>query len=156
MFAVGFEHPDWYNGFEHDPEEAARVRVGLLRELAATGETLVATHLSFPSVYHVAVSGDAFRGLVQKRPISGNRTDRQRSHRFRQVGEDGYALIPGEPRVPQQFQPVGLRLARQQFRRALPHALGAFTPNEPTMVQKELQQSQVILPQMTPQEEIAP
>jgi hypothetical protein len=29
------EHPDWYNGFEHDPEEAARVRVRLLRELAA-------------------------------------------------------------------------------------------------------------------------
>src|SRR5258707_909807 len=27
VFQVGFEHPDWYNGFEHDPEEAARVRV---------------------------------------------------------------------------------------------------------------------------------
>jgi len=61
VFAVGFEHPEWYNGFEHDPEEAARVRVGLLRELAATGEALVATHLSFPSVCHVAVAGDAFR-----------------------------------------------------------------------------------------------
>ena len=35
VFQVGFEHPDWYNGFEHDPEEAARVRVRLLRELAA-------------------------------------------------------------------------------------------------------------------------
>jgi hypothetical protein len=23
VFAVGFDHPDWYNGFEHDPEEAA-------------------------------------------------------------------------------------------------------------------------------------
>ena len=61
VFAVGFEHPDWYNGFEHDPEEAARVRVRLLRELAATGESLVATHLSFPSVCHVAVAGDVFR-----------------------------------------------------------------------------------------------
>jgi glyoxylase-like metal-dependent hydrolase (beta-lactamase superfamily II) len=61
VFAVGFDHPDWYNGFEHDPEEAARVRVGLLRELAATGEPLVATHLSFPSVCHVAVAGDVFR-----------------------------------------------------------------------------------------------
>ena len=47
VFAVGFDHPEWYNGFEHDPEEAARVRVRLLRELAATGEPLVATHLSF-------------------------------------------------------------------------------------------------------------
>jgi glyoxylase-like metal-dependent hydrolase (beta-lactamase superfamily II) len=61
VFAVGFEHPDWYNGFEHDPEESVRVRLGLLRELAATGEALVATHLSFPSVCHVAVAGDAFR-----------------------------------------------------------------------------------------------
>jgi glyoxylase-like metal-dependent hydrolase (beta-lactamase superfamily II) len=61
VFQVGFEHPDWYNGFEHDPEEAARVRVDLLRELAATREPLVATHLSFPSVCHVAVAGDAFR-----------------------------------------------------------------------------------------------
>jgi glyoxylase-like metal-dependent hydrolase (beta-lactamase superfamily II) len=61
VFAVGFEHPDWLNGFEHDPEEAARVRVRLLRELAASGELLVATHLPFPSVGHVAVDGDAFR-----------------------------------------------------------------------------------------------
>ena len=61
VFQVGFEHPEWYNGFEHDPEEAARVRVHLLRELAATGGLLVATHMPFPSVGHVAVDGDAFR-----------------------------------------------------------------------------------------------
>ncbi|WP_292189175.1 MBL fold metallo-hydrolase [Mesorhizobium sp.] len=61
VFAVGFEHPDWYNGFEHDPEEAARVRAQLLRELAETGELLVATHMPFPSVGHVAVDGDVFR-----------------------------------------------------------------------------------------------
>jgi glyoxylase-like metal-dependent hydrolase (beta-lactamase superfamily II) len=61
VFAVGFDHPDWHNGFEHDPEEAARVRIRLLRELAATGELLVATHMPFPSVGHVAVAGDAFR-----------------------------------------------------------------------------------------------
>jgi len=61
VFAVGFEHPDWYNGFEHDPEEAARVRTRLLRELAGTGELLVATHLPFPSVGRVAAAGDAFR-----------------------------------------------------------------------------------------------
>ncbi|WFP65815.1 MBL fold metallo-hydrolase [Mesorhizobium sp. WSM4904] len=61
VFTVGFEHPDWYNGFEHDPEEAARVRVRLLRELAETGELLVATHMPFPSVGHVAVDGDVFR-----------------------------------------------------------------------------------------------
>lgn len=61
VFAVGFEHPDWYNGFEHDPAEAARIRVELLRELAETGELLVATHLPFPSVGHVAVDGETFR-----------------------------------------------------------------------------------------------
>lgn len=61
VFAVGFDHPDWHNGFEHDPEEAARVRIRLLRELAETGEMLVATHLPFPSVGRVAVEGDAFR-----------------------------------------------------------------------------------------------
>jgi glyoxylase-like metal-dependent hydrolase (beta-lactamase superfamily II) len=61
VFQVGFEHPDWHNGFEHDPDEAARVRVRLLRELAANRESLVATHLSFPSVCHVAEDGDAFR-----------------------------------------------------------------------------------------------
>jgi glyoxylase-like metal-dependent hydrolase (beta-lactamase superfamily II) len=61
VFAVGFEHPDWYNGFEHDPEEAARVRIRLLRDLAETGGLLVATHMPFPSVGHVAVAGDAFR-----------------------------------------------------------------------------------------------
>ncbi|KRE00684.1 MBL fold metallo-hydrolase [Bosea sp. Root670] len=61
VFAVGFEHPDWHNGFEHDPEEAARVRIRLLTELAETGEQLVATHLPFPSVGRVAADGDTFR-----------------------------------------------------------------------------------------------
>src|SRR5262249_14815605 len=61
VFAVGVDHPQGYHGLRHHPHEAARVRVRLLRELAATGEALVATHLSFPSVCHVAVAGDAFR-----------------------------------------------------------------------------------------------
>jgi len=61
VFAVGFDQPEWHNGFEHDPEEAARVRIRLLRELAESGELLVATHMPFPSVGHVAASGDAFR-----------------------------------------------------------------------------------------------
>ncbi|TXN46592.1 MBL fold metallo-hydrolase [Methylobacterium sp. WL7] len=61
IFPVGFDQPDWHNGFEHDPEEAARVRIRLLRELAGTREQLVATHLPFPSVGRVAVDGDVFR-----------------------------------------------------------------------------------------------
>jgi len=61
VFQDHFDRPDWYNAFDHDPEEAVRVRVRLLRELAANRESLVATHLSFPSVCHVAVAGDVFR-----------------------------------------------------------------------------------------------
>ena len=50
VFQVGFDQP-----------EAARVRVKFLRELAANRELLVATHLPFPSLSHVAVDGDTFR-----------------------------------------------------------------------------------------------
>jgi glyoxylase-like metal-dependent hydrolase (beta-lactamase superfamily II) len=64
LFPVGFDHPDWHNGFEHDPEESVRVRVRLLQEAAASGELLVATHLPFPSVGRVAVDGDAFRWVA--------------------------------------------------------------------------------------------
>jgi glyoxylase-like metal-dependent hydrolase (beta-lactamase superfamily II) len=61
IFPVGFEHPDWQNGFEHDPEEATRVRLRLLREIAESGALLIAAHLPFPSVCRVAVEGDVFR-----------------------------------------------------------------------------------------------
>ncbi|AVJ27816.1 MBL fold metallo-hydrolase [Achromobacter spanius] len=61
IFPVGFDHPEWHNGFEHDPEESARVRVALFRELAGNKGLLVAAHLPFPSVGRVAVDGDAFR-----------------------------------------------------------------------------------------------
>jgi glyoxylase-like metal-dependent hydrolase (beta-lactamase superfamily II) len=61
VFPNHFDHPDWHNAFDHDPEEAVRVRVRLLKELAATGEPVVAGHLPFPSVGRVAVAGDVFR-----------------------------------------------------------------------------------------------
>jgi glyoxylase-like metal-dependent hydrolase (beta-lactamase superfamily II) len=64
LFPVAFEHPDWQNGFEHDPEESIRVRVRLLQEAAASGELFVATHLPFPSVGRIAVDGDAFRWVA--------------------------------------------------------------------------------------------
>lgn len=64
IFPVGFDHPDWHNGFEHDPEESVRVRLRLLHDAAATGELLVATHLPFPSVGRVAIDGDAFRWVA--------------------------------------------------------------------------------------------
>ena len=61
VLPASFDNPDWHNGFEHDPEEATRVRIRLLSELASTGEPMVATHLPFPSVCHVAAEGDVFR-----------------------------------------------------------------------------------------------
>jgi glyoxylase-like metal-dependent hydrolase (beta-lactamase superfamily II) len=64
IFPVGFDHPDWHNGFEHDPEESVRVRVRLLRDAEATGELLVATHLPFPSVGRVKSDGDVFRWVA--------------------------------------------------------------------------------------------
>jgi glyoxylase-like metal-dependent hydrolase (beta-lactamase superfamily II) len=60
VFHNHFERPDWYNAFDHDPEEAVRVRIRLLRELAESRELLVAAHVSFP-FGRVAVAGDAFR-----------------------------------------------------------------------------------------------
>lgn len=61
VFPPGFENPEWHNGFDHEPEEAVRVRIRLLRELAETGELLLASHLTFPSAGRVAVAGDVFR-----------------------------------------------------------------------------------------------
>jgi glyoxylase-like metal-dependent hydrolase (beta-lactamase superfamily II) len=61
VFPDHFERPDWYNAFDHDPEEAVRVRRQLLHDLAITGEPLVATHVSFPSLGRVSLTGDTFR-----------------------------------------------------------------------------------------------
>lgn len=61
LFQPGFDKPDWHNGFDHAPEETARIRIRLLTELAANDGQLLATHLPFPSACHVAVDGDHFR-----------------------------------------------------------------------------------------------
>jgi glyoxylase-like metal-dependent hydrolase (beta-lactamase superfamily II) len=58
---VGVECPEWQNAFDHEPEDATRVRLGLLREAAETGEMFLASHLSFPALGRVAVDGKAFR-----------------------------------------------------------------------------------------------
>ena len=61
LVPLGIECPEWQNGFDHEPEEATRVRVGLLREAAETGELFMASHLSFPALGRVAVDGNAYR-----------------------------------------------------------------------------------------------
>lgn len=60
VFQDHFDRPDWFNAFDHDPEEAVRVRVDLLREFASTREMLVAAHVSFP-YGRVAPAGAIFR-----------------------------------------------------------------------------------------------
>ncbi|MHA6202961.1 MBL fold metallo-hydrolase [Dyella soli] len=61
LVPVGVECPEWQNAFDHEPEEATRVRIRLLKEAAATGELFMASHLSFPTLGRVAVDGKAFR-----------------------------------------------------------------------------------------------
>ena len=83
VFAPGFDNPEWQNGFEHDPEEAARVRIQLLRELAATAR-VVGGH---PSAVPVGLPrGDRRRclpvctrhvGLLTKRRTGGGAVSRR-------------------------------------------------------------------------------
>jgi len=61
IFEVGFDHPEWQNGFEHEPEVATDVRIALLNEAAETGAMLAAAHIAFPSIGHIAKNGNGFR-----------------------------------------------------------------------------------------------
>ncbi|OLL28625.1 MBL fold metallo-hydrolase [Burkholderia sp. SRS-W-2-2016] len=61
IFEVGFDNPQWQNGFEHEPEVATDVRIALLNEAAETGALLAAAHVAFPSIGHVAKNGETFR-----------------------------------------------------------------------------------------------
>ncbi|MGU7816083.1 MBL fold metallo-hydrolase [Burkholderia sp. AW49-1] len=61
IFEVNFDHPDWQNGFEHDPQAATNVRIALFNEAAETGAMLAAAHVAFPSIGHIARDGDGFR-----------------------------------------------------------------------------------------------
>ena len=61
IFEVGFDNPEWQNGFEHEPEVAVDVRIALLNEAAETGSMLAAAHIAFPSIGHIAKNGDGFR-----------------------------------------------------------------------------------------------
>ena len=65
------------------------------------------------------------------------------------------ASVPREPRVPQEFQPVSMRLTRQQLRGTFPDSTGVCTAQVPAVIQEELKQRQVVLPQAPPREEVA-
>ncbi|SAL00046.1 beta-lactamase domain-containing protein [Caballeronia fortuita] len=61
IFEVNFDNPDWQNGFEHDPEACVDVRIALFDDAAETGALLAAAHVAFPSIGHVAKSGEGYR-----------------------------------------------------------------------------------------------
>ncbi|WP_109483667.1 MBL fold metallo-hydrolase [Paraburkholderia sp. C35] len=61
IFDVGFDNPNWQNGFEHDPEMSVDVRIALLDEAAETGALLAAAHVAFPSVGHIAKNRAGYR-----------------------------------------------------------------------------------------------
>ena len=61
VFPPGFDCPQWHNGFDQEPEVTVRVRLGLFRELASTGQPLVLTHVPFPAAGHVGMTRDVFR-----------------------------------------------------------------------------------------------
>src|SRR6266404_3036833 len=69
---------------------------------------------------------------------------------------EGRRSVPQGIRQTEQFQPVGMRLAGQQFRWAAVDALGVLAAEEAAVVEEELQQVQIIRSQVTPQEEIVP
>jgi hypothetical protein len=78
--------------------EAARVRVRLLQELAATREALVATHLPFPSICHVAVAANAFRCVPAVWDYCGGLLpQRKRSGLIEGLDPDGGRIIIGYP-----------------------------------------------------------
>src|SRR6266478_1035440 len=65
-------------------------------------------------------------------------------------------LLPAEESIPQQFQPVRVRLARQQFPGALVYPVGMLAPQEPPVIEEELQQLQVVCSQVPPQRDVVP
>ena len=83
-------------------------------------------------------------------------TDSERCRHSAGVGigwPDG--LIPREPDVAEHFQPVGVSFAGQQFRRAFADPFRPLTPQEAMVVEKELEQGQIVRSQMAAQEEVA-
>ncbi|GAB2491107.1 MBL fold metallo-hydrolase [Comamonas humi] len=61
IFEVGFDHPEWQNGFEHEPEVATAVRMRLLNDAAESGALLAAAHVAFPSIGHITKTSQNFR-----------------------------------------------------------------------------------------------
>ena len=100
--------------------------------------------------------------MVQKRPFSGNTwdlsADPDRSRALQRVYASPWLPCWGFSSARTACTPEApaseLRLTRQQLRRTLADSTGVFTAQVPAVVQEELQQRQVVLPQLPPQEEV--
>ena len=69
------------------------------------------------------------------------------------AGRDG--SVAGEPGVAEHFQPVGVSFAGQQFRRAFADPFRPLTPQEAMVVEKELEQGQIVRSQLAAQLDLA-
>src|SRR5271166_4141307 len=101
--------------------------------------------------------------MVQKRPFSGNTRDLSADPDRSRVGAGlrdprltcwGFssartACTPGVPASERAAHPSATP-------RGFPDSTGVFTAQVPAVVQEELQQRQVVLPQLPPQEEVGP
>jgi glyoxylase-like metal-dependent hydrolase (beta-lactamase superfamily II) len=58
---VSFEHPGWWSGTDLDQQMAERSRRMILDLVAEERSMILAYHLSFPGLGHVARAGDAYR-----------------------------------------------------------------------------------------------
>ena len=65
------------------------------------------------------------------------------------------ASVPREPRVTKKLQPVSVRLTRQQLRRTSADSNRFIPAHLTVVVQEELKQYQVVVPQLPPQAEVA-
>ena len=54
-------HPDWYLGFDADPEQTVRTRRDLLDLAAREGYLVIAYHPPFPGLGRIEADGDAWR-----------------------------------------------------------------------------------------------
>src|SRR3954469_2978889 len=72
------------------------------------------------------------------------------------VGRPVGLSVPREPRVPQEPQPVSVRLAGHQLSGAPLYPAGGFTAQVSAVVQEELEQRQVVATQLPSQEEVGP
>src|SRR5437660_5913138 len=93
-------------------------------------------------------------GLVQIRRFSGNSTDDERhlTGQGSQRGAPTTVLGAAEEGVAEQLQPMWVRLPCQELGRGLTLAVGAIAAFQPSVVQVELQQGQIVRAQVAAKE----